>query len=150
MMEIRVKIECAEIAAAMERLAAALNSRKTHLETTVKADTKAECQDANDAPKAISETAPESPTVVEISAVSQGPAPGEKAEHVEENTQRETSEPVYTLQALSIAGAGLLDKGMLPDLMKLLGDFNVHAITQLKPEQYPAMAEGLRKLGASI
>ena len=51
---------------------------------------------------------------------------------------------------LVAAGSQLLNVGRMNDLLALLGQFGVQAITQLKPEQYNDVAVALRGLGANI
>ncbi|MCM1508392.1 MAG: hypothetical protein NC177_14870 [Ruminococcus flavefaciens] len=62
------------------------------------------------------------------------------------------SEPskIYTLAELSNAGAELCGMGKMGDLVALLNSFGVSAITQLPAEKYPAVAEGLKSLGAKL
>lgn len=61
-----------------------------------------------------------------------------------------TGAPAYTLDQISRAGASLVDAGKMQQLLELLGRYGVHAVTQLKPEQYGAFATELRALGAQI
>ena len=58
--------------------------------------------------------------------------------------------PTFTSEMIANAGAELLGRGMMPQLMSLLQKFGVQAVTQLKQEQYPAFAAELRALGANI
>jgi hypothetical protein len=62
----------------------------------------------------------------------------------------EPKEKVYTFKDISAAGSELLAENKIGPLMDLLKANGVQAVTQLKPEQYTAVAEGLRKLGAHI
>lgn len=55
-----------------------------------------------------------------------------------------------TFDDITAAGSQLLDEGRMNDLMDLLKGFGVQAVTQLKPEQYDAVAISLRTLGAKI
>lgn len=79
----------------------------------------------------------EAPTPVPapVAAPTPAPAPAEK---------------VYTFADISAAGSALLEQNKMPQLMALLAQFGVQAVTQLKPEQYPGVAAGLRELGANI
>lgn len=61
-----------------------------------------------------------------------------------------TSAPQYTVEMLANAGTTLVDAGKMPELLQLLADFGVNAITDLKPETYGAVAGKLRALGAQI
>lgn len=58
--------------------------------------------------------------------------------------------PTFTPEMIANAGAELLGRGMMPQLMSLLQKFGVQAVTQLKQDQYPAFAAELRALGANI
>ncbi len=60
------------------------------------------------------------------------------------------TEKVYTFADISAAGSALLEQNKMPQLMNLLAQFGVQAVTQLKPEQYAGVAVGLRELGANI
>lgn len=56
----------------------------------------------------------------------------------------------YTLDALSRAGAALVDAGMMPQLLDLLTKYGVRAVVQLPKEQYSAFAGELKALGAQL
>ena len=56
----------------------------------------------------------------------------------------------YTLEALSRAGAALIDDGKMPQLLALLGKYGVQAVTQLPKEAYTAFAAELKALGAQL
>lgn len=75
------------------------------------------------------------PAPAPVAAPTPAPAPAEK---------------VYTFADISAAGSALLEQNKMPQLMALLAQFGVQAVTQLKPEQYPGVAAGLRELGANI
>ena len=57
------------------------------------------------------------------------------------------AEDTYTLDALSRAGAALVDAGMMPQLLDLLTKYGVRAVVQLPKEQYGAFADELKALG---
>lgn len=66
-----------------------------------------------------------------------------------------TSAPVapqaaYTFEQLQTAAGSLVTAGKQNDLLTLLGQFGLQAMTQLAPEQYGAFATALRGLGAKI
>ena len=86
------------------------------------------------APVAPAEPAPSAPVITEA-PVMNAPEPVKEA---------------VTLEAISRAGAGLVDAGKMPDIMAALKKFGVQAITQLKPEEYESFAGELRTLGAEI
>lgn len=56
----------------------------------------------------------------------------------------------YTMQDIAKVGAALLDKGMMPQLSAILTEMGVMAIPQLRPEQYPVVAEKLIALGGKF
>lgn len=56
----------------------------------------------------------------------------------------------YTMQDIARVGAALLDKGMMPQLSAILNEMGVMAIPQLRPEQYPVVAEKLIALGGKF
>lgn len=58
--------------------------------------------------------------------------------------------PTFTPEMIANAGANLLERGLMPQLMGLLQKFGVQAVTQLRQDQYPAFAAELRALGANI
>ena len=60
------------------------------------------------------------------------------------------AEDTYTLDALSRAGAALVDAGMMPQLLDLLTKYGVRAVVQLPKEQYGAFADDLKALGAQL
>lgn len=60
------------------------------------------------------------------------------------------AEETYTLDALSRAGAALVDAGMMPQLLDLLTKYGVRAVVQLPKEQYGAFADELKALGAQL
>ena len=61
-----------------------------------------------------------------------------------------TSAPQYTLEMIATAGSALIDAGKMDPLMQLLGKFGVASLTELAPENYGAVANELRALGAAI
>lgn len=58
--------------------------------------------------------------------------------------------PEYTTDQIMAAGATLMDAGRVDDLVNLLHQFGVAAVTELKPEQRGAFVTALRSLGAKI
>lgn len=61
-----------------------------------------------------------------------------------------TPAPGFTVEQISNAGAALVQAGKMADLMALLGQYGVQAVTELKPEQYGPFATALRGMGANI
>lgn len=60
--------------------------------------------------------------------------------------------PTYTIQDLAVAGANLIreNPSAHPQLMGLLGQFGVQAVTDLKPEQLGPFANAMRQMGAKL
>lgn len=86
--------------------------------------------------------APAPAPVASMPAPAPAPAPVAPAPAVE-------AKPI-DLHSISRAGAGLIDKGKMPQIMELLKKYGVQAVTQLKPEQFSDFANDLRALGAEI
>lgn len=61
-----------------------------------------------------------------------------------------TAAPTYSIDQIAKAGAELAQAGKMPQLMALLQQHGVQAVTQLRPEQYGDFAIALRGLGAQI
>lgn len=61
-----------------------------------------------------------------------------------------TTAPTYTQEQIALAAAQIMDAGRQADLIALLGQFGVQAVTQLPAEQYGAFATSLRSMGARI
>lgn len=54
------------------------------------------------------------------------------------------------MDQIAKAGAELAQAGKMPQLMALLQQHGVQAVTQLRPEQYGEFATALRGLGAQL
>ena len=61
-----------------------------------------------------------------------------------------TTPTAYTFEQLQAAAGGLVALGKQADLLTLLGQFGVQAMTQLQQEQFGNFATALRGLGAKI
>ena len=63
-----------------------------------------------------------------------------------------TTAPSYTVEQLQKAGGDMItaNPGKMPELMALLQQFGVAAVTGLKPEQYGPFATALRGIWAVI
>lgn len=61
-----------------------------------------------------------------------------------------TSSPAYSMDQLARAASQLMDAGKQNELVQLLGQFGVQALTALPQEQYGAFATKLRELGANL
>ncbi len=56
----------------------------------------------------------------------------------------------YTQDQIAVAMTGLVDRGMQPVVMQILGQFGAMSLQQITKEQYPALVTELRKAGANI
>ncbi|SCL87943.1 hypothetical protein [Sporanaerobacter sp. PP17-6a] len=56
----------------------------------------------------------------------------------------------YTMEQLAVAATQLMDAGKRNELIGLLGQFGVQALTALPKKQYGAFATKLREMGAKI
>ena len=154
------KIEAPELAAAINNLADALKNRPVTapavpvapaeqtpppVEKPVEAPTNAPVTGAVNGGASVPTNAP-APAPVEETA----PVTGATSDPVPA-APTAPAEKVYTFDDITNAGAQLLEAGKMQELMKLLKEgYGVQAVTQLKPEQYAAVADDLRKLGARI
>lgn len=85
-------------------------------------------------------------TAAPVTSVSQTVPPVTTGSPVTEQPQPRQ----YTMQDIAKVGAALLDKGMMPQLSAILNEMGVMAIPQLRPEQYPVVAEKLIALGGKF
>lgn len=88
----------------------------------------------------------QSVTAAPVTSVSQTVPPVTTGSPVTEQPQPRQ----YTMQDIAKVGAALLDKGMMPQLSAILNGMGVMAIPQLRPEQYPVVAEKLIALGGKF
>lgn len=88
----------------------------------------------------------QSVTAVPVTSVSQTIPPVTTGSPATEQLQPRQ----YTMQDIAKVGAALLDKGMMPQLSAILNEMGVMAIPQLRPEQYPVVAEKLIALGGKF
>ena len=134
MLEVKIIIEAAELANAINNLAVAMGGAKN----PVSAQT---AQAAASATPAVptAQTAPTAPAPAANAPVNY-PAPGIPL----------AQPPKYTVDQIMAAGAMLMDAGKVNELMNLLHSFGVQAVMDLKPEQLGAFATALRELGAKI
>ncbi len=89
---------------------------------------------------------------VQIEPVQQQPV--QQAQPAQPVQQPATSVPtaahVYNLEQLAVAATPLIDAGRQHELVALLAQFGVQALTQLPKERYGEFATALRQLGAKI
>lgn len=126
MLEIKIVLEAAELSAAMQRLAEALEGRGI----TQQPDPAPEAP----APKPEAEAQPE--VHEEAQPAAQVPEP--------QNAQ------APSIADIANAGAALVNAGRRDDLIALLAKYGAKAVTQLKSDQLPAVAADLRAMGAQI
>lgn len=156
MMEMKIKVEAPALAAAIEKLAAAIapidpailtpdEPRPVTNPTLPPATTAAPTAPA---PAPVTPAPPVDQTVASgntTPAMPQTPGPAAPA-----LTMPVATAPAYTLDQISKAGAALVDAGKMEPLLGLLAKYGVQAITQLQPSQYGIFATELRALGAQI
>lgn len=140
MMEMKIKIEAPDLAAAIEKLAAAVAPLDPAILTP-------------DEPRGVSQ-APAAPAPAPAPApvvpVTADPAPAPAANTPVAPAVPVATPPAYTLDQISKAGAALVDAGKMEQLLALLTKYGVAAVTQLNPGQYGTFATELRALGAQI
>lgn len=149
MFEAKITIDAPELAASINNLAKAIMSNANSI-TYLTGVTKNEI-----APRFVGmNKATVQPTSYnEPAEVAQTPtAPVAEAAKATQPEATVQAQPVktYTLDDLSRAGAELIDNGKMPQLIEILQKNGVQAITQLKPEQYGAVATELIALGAKL
>lgn len=138
MLEIRVTVDFPGLPEALTALADALGKRTGTDE--VKEVEAAAAANPTAPAQAASTTVTAAPTPAQPTAPTTA-APTASAVRAEET---------YTLDALSRAGAALVDAGMMPQLLDLLTKYGVRAVVQLPKEQYGAFADELKALGARL
>ncbi|MBR0411112.1 MAG: hypothetical protein IJI25_08965 [Eubacterium sp.] len=148
MLEIKVKIEAPDLSQAITQLALAVKG-----EALLSTDNPAELVIPAETPMAV-----ESAAKVEMPADVPSPAVSATVEPVQPPMMNapvpapmpETPQAI-TLDTISRAGAALVDQGKMDDVLNLLkGKYGIQAVTQLRPDQYPAFAEDLKGLGAKL
>lgn len=157
MMEMKIKVEAPDLAAAIEKLAAAIAPIDPAILTPDEPR-----PTANPTPAPVTTTAapvavptPSPAPVTTAPPAGQTAAPGNAAPAMPQTpgpapAMPVTTAPTYTLDQISKAGASLVDAGKMEPLLGLLAKYGVQAITQLQPTQYGVFATELRALGAQI
>jgi hypothetical protein len=161
-MEITVTIHTPELAQAIQSLASAIkaaNGAAEELQTQA-SFTQAPVQPVQQLASTLGQTTytqPQTPTQQAVPA-----QPMQSAVPVQQPAQQPASmpgpvrqavpvtAPAYTMEQLSIAAIQLMDAGKKAELLQLLQQFGVPALTELQKEQYGAFATALRRLGAKI
>ena len=156
MMEMKIKIEVPDLAAAICKLAAAITP--PDINTLTPDEPRGIPAAAPVAPVAApAPAAPVNPTPAPVAPVAApvaptAPVPTEQpaAPVAQAPAAVPVTAPTYTLDQIARAGASLVDAGKMEQLLALLGKYGVAAVTQLQPEQFGAFATELRALGAQI
>lgn len=155
MFEVKVTVDLPGIPGALNNLARAI-AESGFVKPVTPAAAKVETEvPAIVTTPAIPTSAP-APAPVEQSATVQPPvAPAEQPTPVQASATPIPDTPAepqetFTMNALSMAGAKLVEEGKMDMVVTLLKRFGAVAITQLKEEQYADFAKSLRALGTSI
>lgn len=148
MLEIKVTVSAPELSEAINNLAKAYAGNPT---ATVQAVNPVQTETAV-------LTQPTAPVTNSAPSVNTPPAPAVTTQPVQtvptatSPAVQAPSEPAktYTQEQLSNAGAALCEQGKMPQLIQLLSQFGAQSIVQVSKEQYTALAEGLKALGANL
>jgi len=153
MLEMNITITAADLAAAINNLAAALAANRQ-----TPADKPANPTPANIAPPAAppvnNAPAPAPIQTAPVGYPQQPAAPGVPLSATPAPTAAPaavpTAAPTYTLEMIATAGTALVDAGKMDLLCNLLTKYGIDSITKLDPAQYGVFATELRSLGAQI
>lgn len=152
MMEMKIKIEVPDLAAAICKLAAAITP--PDINTLTPDEPRGIPAAAPVAPVAApAPAAPVNPTPAPVAPVAPtAPVPTEQpaAPVAQAPAAVPVTAPTYTLDQIARAGASLVDAGKMEQLLALLARYGVAAVTQLQPDQFGVFATELRALGAQI
>ena len=136
MFEIKIHIEAKDLSKALTQLAIAL---KNEVPESTNAGAPAVVEEPLKADSSKTPQAAPEPAAI-------APEPGASVQVPEPELEPKTLD----LDTISRAGAALIDQGKMQDVLQLLQRYNVMAVNQLDPSQFPAFADDLRALGASI
>lgn len=155
MFEMKITIESPALVEAMNNLASAIVSGMT-----VKVpEVKAVAQPIQNQQTAPTQEVPQTPVQTQpiMNVPTAAPAPTAPTQAPVQQTSVAPTQPAQqaaktpiTLEAISRAGAALVDQGKMQQIMGLLSKYGVQAITQLQPNTYEAFAAEMRTLGAQI
>lgn len=156
MVEMKIKIEVPDLAAAICKLAAAITP--PDINTLTPDEPRGIPAAAPVAPVAApAPAAPVNPTPAPVAPVAApvaptAPVPTEQpaAPVAQAPAAVPVTAPTYTLDQIARAGASLVDAGKMEQLLALLARYGVAAVTQLQPDQFGVFATELRALGAQI
>ncbi len=139
MLELKIKIETPDLAAALERLAAAMTPAAGPTPTAAAAPAVAAQTTATVSPT------PASATAASVVPTAPAPTPATTA-------AIPTEGPKYTIDDIARAGSMLAMQGpeKVAALNGLLQQFGLATLTQLKPDQTSAFVQAMRGLGAQL
>lgn len=140
MLEVKVTIEAAELAAAINNLASAMGA-------SAGASVAPAMRPMSAVAEQIHVPTPMAPMPAPMAPVAP-PAPAAAVSCPAPSVP--LAPPQYTVDQIMAAGATLMDSGKVMELMNLLHSFGVQAVMDLKPEQLGAFATAMRDLGARI
>lgn len=172
MLEMKIKIEAPDLAAAISKLADAIAVDPTILTPDMPRPSAApaapvvpQAAPVSPVPTTMPGPAPAAPaapvaptpvpvvnpTPAPVMPQAPTPAPETAASHSNPAPAVPTATPpAYTLDQIARAGAALVDMGKMDALLALLSKYGIAAVTQLQPAQYGTFATELRALGAQI
>lgn len=164
MFEVRVTVEAPDVCAAVRELAAAMVAtagapravNTAEKQTPVQQVPTQPAQPTQQFTQPTTQQAPVQATQPPQQARAQPPqqftqpAPITAAQAFQQPVQQAPAARQYTADEIARAGASLLEKGLMPQLIALLGKYNVQSITGLRPDQFPAFAEDLKAMGADL
>ena len=134
-MEITVHVKAPELAHALEQLAASMSTKYTALNSA--------------ASVLLSDEPASTPLKPQMQAPVGSPVQTPPQPQVQSPVVP-VAAPLYTMDQLAVAATQLMDAGRQQDLLALLAQFGVQALTMLPKEQYGAFATALRQMGAKI
>lgn len=159
MLEIKVTVEAPALAEAINNLAGAMGSA-----ARIPAAVDAQATQTNvtpfpmNPPVQAAQSAPVAPTPAPAPAQtatsgttgSAAPLPANGQPVPAPTPTPATAAKSYTLDEIGRAGAALVERGKMQQLVALMGRYGVQTIVQLNPAQYNAVAEELKALGAKL
>ena len=152
MLEAKITIEAPALADAINHLAAALESRSAVTPVAEKTSKKAK-KETVDAPVDTAPAAvpgiPTNPAQV-VNPIAAPVVPSATVPAAASMPPVPPAQKQITLVEISNAGADLVDRGMMPQLVELLNRYGVQTVLALDPANYTAFANDLRALGANI
>ena len=161
MFEVRVGVEAPDVCAAVRELAAAMVATAGAPRAVNTAEKQTPVQQVSAQPTQqftqpttqqapVQATQPPQQAPAQLPQQFTQPAPNTVAQAFQQPVQQAPAARQYTADEIARAGASLLEKGLMPQLIALLGKYNVQSITGLRPDQFPAFAEDLKAMGADL